>query len=436
MRMSHRSIEYPKLLIISHNLYDVTNNIGKTLVSLLDGWPKEKIAQIYFRNDTPSFQYCKEYYCITDKDTLESTISLRRKKAGQRVQKKHMKEATVTENSMYKLGNQRRPIVSLLRDYMWEFASWKTDALKTWLAKVRPDVILFVPNDYCLAYKVVLFVEKTINKPIVPFYMDDAFYFGCTTDYIDQHRRKQIRELARKVHGYSSKILTICDKMSIEYEAEFRLPCRAYVNSVKVPRNLKLKRAYDKRRFIISYIGNLHSKRWKSILQIASCIDKLNREGYSITLRVFSGTPLEEKVMDALLQKHCLELHGSVPPEEVLRYQLESDILLHVEAFDLKSKYSTRLSLSTKIPEYLSTGVCIFAYGPKDIASIEYLMDHNVAQVCTSKYELKADLEELLRSYRLRNKLMDRGYRLARYKHDIRSVSKRFQNEIISEVPQ
>ena len=55
-------MEYPKILIICHNLYDVTNNIGKTLVSLMDGYPKDKIAQLYFRNDAPSFQYCSNYY--------------------------------------------------------------------------------------------------------------------------------------------------------------------------------------------------------------------------------------------------------------------------------------------------------------------------------------------------------------------------------------
>ena len=74
--------QYPKVLIISHNLYDVNNNIGKTLVSLFKGWPKEKLSQIYFRNDMPSFNYCKQYYCITDKEIFFSALYAGRKKAG------------------------------------------------------------------------------------------------------------------------------------------------------------------------------------------------------------------------------------------------------------------------------------------------------------------------------------------------------------------
>ena len=75
-------MEYPKLLIISHNLYDVNNNIGKTLVSLLEGWPKDRISEIYFRNDPPSFNYSSQYYCITDKDVLKSVLTLHTVRAG------------------------------------------------------------------------------------------------------------------------------------------------------------------------------------------------------------------------------------------------------------------------------------------------------------------------------------------------------------------
>ena len=50
-------------------------------------------------------------------------------------------------------------------------------------------------------------------------------------------------------------------------------------------------------------------------------------------------------------------------------------MLVHVESFDNKSRQLTKLSISTKIPEYLATGKPIIAIGPREVASLEYLKD-------------------------------------------------------------
>lgn len=421
-------MEYPKLLIISHNLYDTSNNIGKTLVSLLQGWPKERLSQIYFRNDMPSFKYCEQYYCITDKDILKSVLTLHLKSAGRAVCNSGDLSLTGTENSLYTIGNHRHPSVSLLRDSLWRISNWKTPGLKKWLDEVsKPDLILFVPNDYCLAYEVALHVQNIVNKPIAPFYMDDAFYWNCNINGIDKYRRKQLRELASCIHNHSRDLLTICDYMSDEYKTLFDRKCWAFVNSVKLltPKN----NAELGNPVCFTYLGNLHSNRWMSLVEIGKALDQIeSKSGIRCVLRIFSGSILEADMRNAFKEVRSIEYKGSIPSTEVRIKQLESDILVHVEAFDTRSVNSTRLSLSTKIPEYLSTGVPVFAYGPADISSMRYLGDNNLGQICTCKDDLYGCIESLLTSPENRESFINNGIKRASEYHDIDKVSKNFQD--------
>lgn len=428
------NIDYPRVLIISHNLYDDSNNIGKTLVSLFKGWPTECLAQIYFRNDKPSFKYCKRYYCITDKDVVESIYTFGKKKAGAVVNTNSSMFLTSVEANFYQVGNHRRPIISLIRDMMWDCGVWKSYSLEKWLKNdVKPDIILFAPNDYWLAYKIAIYVQKIVEKPIIPFYMDDSFYLKVNNHGIDAFRRKRILKLALEVQKHSNKIFTICKYMSDEYAKEFSIRCIDFVNSVEIE-NVEPK-INKSNSLVFSYLGNLHSNRWKALCDIGKTIDDINYERHlKCELKIYSSSVLEKNIEQEFSKIKCLKFEGKVSAEEVRYKQCKSDVLIHVEAFDAKSIGSTRLSLSTKIPEYLSTGVCILAYGPSEIASIRYLHDNDLAEVCCDYMSLKKSITRILTDTEVRLKFEKRGLAWAQKYHDINKVSKEFQKCIMESV--
>lgn len=426
-------MDYPKVLIVCHNLYDVTNNIGKTLVSLMDGYPKDRIAQLYFRNDKPSFNYCSDYFCITDKSVLKSIVTLGFVKAGAIIEKRDDLTISNAENSLYKIGNHRHPTVSLIRDILWSFPVWKSNNLKEWLLKVNPDIILFSPNDYTLAYRIALYVQKVVNKPILPFYMDDAFYWKCKSTFVDRLRRYQLRNYAKRIHRYSRQILTICDYMSEEYEQLFSLPCHSFVNSV--PINDCEGKDILNRPVVFSFLGNLHSNRWKSLAEIGVALHTIEvTEGIKCFLDIYSASLLEERMITAFNSVDNIRFKGSVSSSAVRGIQMQSDVLVHVESFDERSANSTRLSLSTKIPEYMSSGVPIFAYGPEYIASMRYLKDNDLAQVCTSSLNLYDALRHLLTNDEERVKRVQNGLLKVKVKHDIAKVSKDFQQILVGSI--
>lgn len=424
---------FPKLLIISHNLYDTRNNIGKTLVSLLRGWPKEQLAQIYFRNDTPSFNYCSQYYCITDKDVLKSVATCHAIKAGRIVEQKNTPVLSDAENKLYAIGNHRHPSVSLIRDTMWDLGCWGTKMLDHWITEdVRPDLLLFVPNDYCLAYKVALHIRQLAQCPIVPFYMDDSFYYDVDTNLVDKFRRLQIRKLASKINAHSECLLTICDYMSDVYEARFGKKCVAFMNSVEISEPRGAKELGNP--VVFTYMGNLHSNRWMSIVEIGKALEIIEKQkGLACTLRIYSCSYLEPRMKEAFDSVSTIDYVGEIPGSELQKKRFEADVLLHVEAFDQRSVNSLMLSLATRIPEYLSTGIPIFAYGPDCLSTIRYLKDNDLAQICHKKKDLVDQLYNMVHNKKRCGELSERGFERAWMYHDITKKSEEFQ-EILKNI--
>ncbi len=426
-------VNYPKLLIISHNLFEKDNNIGKTLVSLLDGWPADRLCQISFSGVAPSFDFCEDYYIIKDKAVLKSTLSFGKTNPGVVLTKAEKKENIATsdlERKMYRFGNKRYAAVCAVRDTMWRCGAWKNKALDEWLEKMSPDAILFVPNDYTLAYDVCLYVERKIKKPIIPFYMDDSFYFRTTSGVVDGMRRKELQKLGRQINDKASLLFTISEKMSREYGEIFGLPCFDFMNSVKIGEKSEIK-AEKSEKIRMCYVGNLHSNRWKTLCRVGKALDAINEKGLGAELEVFSWSDLSDSAKEQLQKVKSIRFYGKKEDAVVEKHRAEAHVLLHVDAFDKKNINNLRLSLATKIPEYLAIGACIFAYGPKENGTIGYVEEYGLGVVCSKEAELEGSLCALLSDEKLRRELSEKAWQRAVGYHNINETSKRFKAKII-----
>ena len=87
---------------------------------------------------------------------------------------------------------------------------------------------------------------------------------------------------------------------------------------------------------------------------------------------------------------------GSVSAEKVIELQKDADMLVHVEALDLKNKLLVRQSFSTKIVDYLAAARPILAFGPKNVASIDHLIKNNCAIVADNETELLNKLSTVI----------------------------------------
>lgn len=423
---------YHRLLLISHNAYDESTNIGKTLISLLGNWNNSNLYQIYLREEIPEKQFCNSYFKISDFDIIKSLFH-KMNWNDAIIQSSEQRISNQFKNKIYKFGNKRLPIVSLFRDKLWDLGVWKTKILRQWLMEISPEIILFIPNDYCLAYEVTLWVARLLKIPIITFFMDDSFYFDFKNFGIEFLRRKRLRKLCNELIRNKSVFLTISPQMADSYKTYLNIDSTVLANSLR-PSEFQLgsTTSHNEASLIFGYFGNLHSGRLEPLIRIGVVLDKLNAKyGTSHSLKIYTKTELNIFQIAILRKINSLILSGYCKPEEVRRYHNLVDILVHVESFSIKNIKSVYLSLSTKIPEYLASGKVIFVFGPKDVASVEYIEKNKLGYVCNHKNELFSKILQMIQNCQDWEKQIANANDFANIYHQIDN-NQRILSEIIN----
>ena len=92
-------------------------------------------------------------------------------------------------------------------------------------------------------------------------------------------------------------------------------------------------------------------------------------------MEVYSNQEPDKFVVDKLVETGVALYGGSLNKERMIEKLNKADVLIFVESFAEEQIEKTRLSLSTKISEYLSVGKPIIAVGPSEVGSMEFLSD-------------------------------------------------------------
>jgi glycosyltransferase involved in cell wall biosynthesis len=433
---------YPNVLVVSHNSFSDTLNNGKTLSSLFKNWPKENLAQLYFWPELPDVTTCYNFFRITDYEVLDSFIT-RKNLVGTIINGDPENlngsiESSIVKNLTRNRGNHNggkgfHKIISgmfkkrlsgaiLIRDYMWNKKFPETTNFSKWIESFKPDVVFLQCSNGVFPYRIALQIGRKYNIPILLQITDDYLTpRGIMTLSGWLHHKKLIKEV-KKVINYSSCVFAIGEKMAVEYENRFGGKYEIFMNTVDTSNSVissnETKRNDNCIKFL--YAGSLHTNRWKTLSVIGEALKELRDDGLNCKFDVYTNIKPEDKVLKAISYKGIMEYCGSLTPIELENKMNEYDILVHVEAFDKNSKHITRLSVSTKIPEYLAKGKSLLAVGPADIASIEYLVENNVANVIDNldKNHIKSKLKEIIENKELRNQKIINGIELARKRHD------------------
>jgi len=121
------------------------------------------------------------------------------------------------------------------------------------------------------------------------------------------------------------------------------------------------------------------------------CICKAIKNIQNIELIIYTKPSDWNNVRLKFIEYPFIKYGGFFNTTETLNILYEHDYLIFLESFDIGVKKYTKLSISTKIPEYLCLGKPIIAIGPSDIASINYLNKNDVALVLDEQNEKNWD---------------------------------------------
>ena len=372
--------EYPRVLIISPCfLNDVSNETSITMNSYFNVWPKNNIAQIITGQFNIPGRGVSETnnntFVLNNKDVklLRLLFSVNREP---KRKASHQKLPVIPKNISLKLKFKlliKQSITSLLDFFKYNFS----DELMLFITHFSPDIIYFLPSGY-RSIKLVKDISNKFNVKYVPHFMDDwpsTKYNTLTTKL--QH--KFMSFYIKKSLAKASACLCISDYMCREYEKRYNLEkCYSLMNSVDRFYGDDI-RILDKGKKLmkIIYLGGINNQRAEIINQVYNAIK--DSDFSSFELIIYTSKTMWEDNKSLYSDHTNIKYGGYIGRNEVFNKIVNCDVLLHVESFDEQMRKYTQYSMSSKIPEYLSTGNIILAVGPPEIASIKYLNDNNAA---------------------------------------------------------
>ncbi len=383
-----------RVLVVSHNVFSASGNMGKTMMHMLAGIPPDNLAQLYFHQEIPTRKCCLRYFRITDSDILHSVFT--RRARYKKFEEKDIDESAVRSRTdtgklarVYQFSRRRTPMIYFLRNWMWTLGKWKTKALREWARSFAPDVIFLAAGDYAFPYHIALYLSQLLDIPIVMWCADDFYIEPLkSSSFLRRFQCRRLLKLAQKAVEQAGAVITISDMMQRDYAHLFHVP----VKTIRISSAANHCALPTDSRSGVVYIGNLGINRITPLSELGRALKDAALAGFE-TIHVYSGERNPE-ILQQINEKNGLIYCGCVSEQEVESVLGTSKFVIFTEAFDEKSICRTKYSLSTKIAESLQSGACILAYGPSEIASISYLTEAQAAYVLN---EAKALPQAILR---------------------------------------
>lgn len=416
---------FPKVLIVSHNVFSNTSNMGRTLAGFLKGIPTENLAQLYLHTEVPTSDICTNYYRVTDFDMIKKRKKYVGTVFGANDIKKDLKSERVDEGKeaqIYSFGRKRKPYMYVGRNLLWSNTKWKNEKLLNWVRSFDPDVIFFASGDYVFSYKIAMEIADICGIPIVTYICDDYYFLKRKSFSPLYHiNRNCYKSTLKKLFSKHKNIVAICDKITTDYSKEFGVNSNTIMTSSEVtPFGKK-----EDGNIVVSYLGNLGYNRYVSLIEIGKALKNVT-DG-EVLLDVYSAENRPE-IIENLTIENGINFCGSVSYDRVKAIMENSDILIHAESMNKETKEKVKYSVSTKIADTLSCGRCLLAYGPYEVASIEYLRNNDCACVVTNADDLEKMLKGLIEDVDKRQYYVNKALEIAKEKHNIDKNAKTLQS--------
>lgn len=428
----------PKVLVISRDSWNDTNNSGNTLSNMFQNWDADSIANLYCRDEIPSNPICKNYFKISESllvnkllrkiDTAGHSFKIEELENQKNLTQEFKNEAT--EKNLYNFFRKYRWHLFLwLRELLWIIVNWKSKKLDDFLDDFNPDVIFTTSYDSFYTHKLVYHVKKKTNAKLVVFHCDDLVTFR-------QHSYSPLYWMNRMMlRFYMNKTIRLSDLNYCIIEEQARVYKEIYNTEFKL---LYKTGSFENEPIVaeihqpikIIYTGNVIYGRIKTLIQFADILKKINADSSKAELYIYTANEIEESDKNRLSASNSVHLMGKVSYNEIPLILSNSDVLLHVESFDKHLMKATALSFSTKIVDYLEAGRTIFAIGWEKAASIKYIKDNTIGFTANTAQEIEHALNEIISNPTKLNQIGMEAWKFASKKHNKQIVLQNFEEQI------
>lgn len=365
---------FSRVLHVGFNPIGSPSNTGVTLQSMFGDWPDENLIELYTKSRQQLGPRNRTVLmvpaAVAPMDTVVRLI------VGNRIEPR----ADGLNNSVSLRG--RRPSG---RARLHETASAVNDIAPvmvngSWIEAIRdlrPDVIHSLLGTVRITAVVAGLAER-LRIPVVPHFMDDWLDNLFADGQLLGVARRRVETGVRRVMRHAPLALTVGEDMRREYTHRLGLRCVTVGNSVDFSTfgaspiaGSRPAPASPDRPLRFCYVGGLHLGRDRVLARIARAMLRADR-----AVRLVVHAPAGDHVRLRGLKtenSQIIEVGETLSPTDVAPVLNAADGLVFVESSDPDILRFTRLSVSTKVPEYLAARRPILAAGPSSQASIRAL---------------------------------------------------------------
>lgn len=414
------SSNYPKVLLFGHSFNDRTG-MGITLTNLFADWPKVQIAVMANHIDVNLCERIRPCTIYIGRNVSKE------KEFNQNINKKTLtaKIKQIIRHQYHKAG---------VRELIYK-PSISKESLRL-AQSFNPDIIFCCLGSLNSISLCAYFIDRMPNAKLVLYIVDDWANTKFNSRYFASYWRRRYNRGFRNLLNRASGYLSICQYMSDAYMEQYGKKFYPFHNPVNIKEwnALSIEPKYPDNIVSILYAGKINDDTRPCLSDLSKVVEELNNEGFNFILDAYTPDySSNSNIFDGL---SCCNVFPSIPHADIPRITKSYSALFLSLGFSKQSREYVRLSMPTKLSEYLASGIPIILYCPPEIALAKYLTNKECAIVCTeNKLDILKEKVSLLNDSRYCAKIVLKSLKLAE-DHKITIVRERFRKTMYSFITQ
>lgn len=425
------STDFPRILVVTSNNFNLVNGGGITLTNLFRGWPADRIANLHEDSTPEDHSVCRNFYRLSDDEIRwQWPFSLARRWYDHIKKDQDMPAGNAGPRGM---EPPHRQWLNAVKHGMGEGVpkyARLTYRLLAWIEDFRPT-LLYSFLGSLEQMRLTRLIAERFRIPLVVHMMDDwpavLYHRGWLAPIVGPVLRRELRRVLSMAAGR----LAICEPMCREYEARYGYKFLPFQNALDperwMPHSRTVWKAHEP--FLVRYVGSIvRGAQTESLLDIARAVVELSTAGTAIRMEIHAPLHESSYLHACGLPDDVVRIEGPPDPATIAPLLAEADLLVLPYNFDLRSARYIRLSLPTKAPAYMMSGSPVLVYAPADVATADYASREGWGYVVSSRGTdgLTIALRLLMENEALRERLGRKARLVAQANHDATKVRPAF----------
>lgn len=428
----------PRVLIIGE-VFGPHGGGGITLGKLFDKWPSKclAIAEMPYNLAKNDYIKCQNCYSLghLEKVYFYPFNRLFRQHQSQPIYKKSIK--SVQNNEQENARNWCRSIILKKVLHVFNLDSFyisnTSNKFLEWVTDFKPSYIYVQPNAP-FKIEIVNQLHSVTKIPYIVHVMDDYITSWYDSGIFSPLLRRKLSKSVRVLFSHAFKRVAICEHMAVEYSKKYKVHFEYIHNSISIERwrnaieTLPSEKVQE-RKIKLLHLGRISFPVLDSLMLIAKAVENLNRNNFKVELHIYSFDYSSETI-ELFSTNKAVYLYPPVEHEQVPLLINQHDVLLLPLDFNKKAVRYTRLSFSTKAPEFMASGKPIIVLAPKESALSIHAQKYGWAAIVnhSKTRDLENAITNLLSDMEMVNKIIRNAMTYAIEHCDDQKVSQKFAN--------